>query len=175
MHFISAILLSEHPISGCVHDANGHSKSFPILAIDNTPLNIWIHQNTNIIERADDLVPAQGWLYDYEDNKALSNAWKLLKPEFSEYGVVSTVVPLLVCPDDLDLGCSVIMVEQVVTQTEVKWIRFGLAWGYIHDVITSVIWESPCSSPTLTFSFTEFEQAYNHLKNLDKTWNQDSL
>ncbi|MEK5764838.1 hypothetical protein VXE39_19050, partial [Acinetobacter junii] len=81
MNTISATLLREHLIEGGIKYANGNFKPFPILAIDNIPLNIWVHQNTQIIDRAETLVPAQGWLYDYDSELALSNAWKLLKPE----------------------------------------------------------------------------------------------
>ena len=172
MNSISAILLKQHPLSGCVQDGNGNVKPFPILAIDDVPLNIWINENTNIIDRTDNLVPAQGWLYDFEKDLSLSNAWELLKPEASEYGAVSTVVPVLICPDDLDLVCSVVMIEQVVTETEVKWIRFGRAWGNIHDLVTSVIWEKPFSSHVLTFKFSDFQKAYNDLKNLDTIWSE---
>ncbi|MBO3656008.1 hypothetical protein [Acinetobacter bereziniae] len=171
MNFISAILLKEHPISGCIQDKSGNPKPFPILAIDEIPLNIWINKNTNIIEEANTLVPAQGWLYDFENNLSLSNAWKLLEPQASESGAVSTVVPILICPDDLDLVCSVIMVEQVVTETEVTWIRFGRSWNHIHDLVTSVIWENPFASPVLTFKLSDFEEAYNNLKSFDKVWN----
>ena len=121
MNLISAILLKEHPITGCIQDGSGNSKPFSSLTIDGIPLNIWINKN-NIIEEANTLVPAQGWLYDFENELSLSNAWKLLKPEASEYGAVSTVVPILICPDDLDLVCSVIMVEQVILCTRQKKI-----------------------------------------------------
>ena len=170
MNLISAILLKEHPITGCIQDGSGNSKPFSSLTIDGIPLNIWINKN-NIIEEANTLVPAQGWLYDFENNLSLSNAWKLLKPEASEYGAVSTVVPILICPDDLDLVCSVIMVEQVITETEVAWIRFGRGWNHIHDLVSSVIWEKTFTSPVLTFKLSNFEEAYNNLKNLDEVWN----
>lgn len=172
MNSISAILLEEHPIIGCIQDGNGRPKPFPILAIDGVPLNIWINKNTNIIDDTNALVPAQGWLYDFENNLSLSNAWKLLKPETSEYGTTSTSLPILICPDDLDLVCSVIMVEQVVTESEVLWIRFGRAWANINDLVTSIIWEKPFSSPVLKFKLNDFNEAYNDLKNLDKIWNE---
>lgn len=170
MQSISAIFLDEHPIHGCIHDASNNLNPFPILAIDDVPLNLWVHENTNIFERADNLVPAQGWLYDFESELALSHAWRLLTPNFSEYGPISTIVPLLVCPDDLDLICSVIVVEQIVTDIEVKWVRFGQAFGNLQDIVTSVIWEHPKSTPELTFQFAQFEQAINELKVLDKKW-----
>lgn len=34
-------------------------------------------------------------------------------------------VPVLACPDDLDLLCSVVVAEQMVEQNCVKWLRFG--------------------------------------------------
>ncbi|MEG2921694.1 MAG: hypothetical protein RR856_11590, partial [Acinetobacter sp.] len=106
------------------------------------------------------------------NNFSLSNAWKLLKPETSEYGAVSTVIPILICSDDLDLVCNVIMVEQMVTKSEVQWIRFGVAWNNMHDLVTSVVWEKPFSSPVLTFKLSNFEEAYNNLNSLDKAWNE---
>ena len=169
MNVISAILLNEHPVKGCIQDGNGNTKPFPIFAIDGLPLNIWISKNTSFKD-ADFSVPAQGWLYDSENNFSLSNAWKLLKPETSEYGAVSTVIPILICSDDLDLVCNVIMVEQMVTKSEVQWIRFGVAWNNMHDLVTSVVWEKPFTSPVLTFKLSNFEEAYNNLKNLDEVW-----
>ncbi|WP_151742820.1 hypothetical protein [Acinetobacter sp. TUM15113] len=170
MHSVSAFFLQEHPIHGCIHDASNNLKPFPILAIDDVPLNQWINQNTKILERTDNLVPAQGWLYDFDNEHALSHAWALLKPNYCEYGPISTVVPILVCPDDLDLICSVIVVEQVVTATDVKWLRFGQAFGNIHDVVTSVIWQQPHITPELTFQFSQFKQTVCELKVLDKMW-----
>lgn len=175
MNTISATLLHEHLIEGCIKDANGNLKPFPILAIDNVPLNIWVHQNTHIIDSTESLVPAQGWLYDYDSELALSNAWKLLKPEAYENETISTVVPLLICPDDLDLECSVIMVEQVVSADKVVWARFGRAFTHIHDVVTSVVWETSPSAPRLSFPLGEFEKAYDDLKELDKKWTENFI
>jgi hypothetical protein len=90
MNTISATVLYEHPIEGCIKDANDNLKPFPILAIDNIPLNIWVHQNTQITDLAETLVPAQGWLYDYDSELALSNAWKLLKPQTYENVSISS-------------------------------------------------------------------------------------
>lgn len=175
MNTISATLLHEHPIEGCIKDANGNLKPFPILAIDNIPLNRWVHQNIPIIDGTESLVPAQGWLYDHDSDLALSNAWKLLKPQAYENVAISTVVPILICPDDLDLECSVIMVEQVVSADKVLWTRFGYAFNHIHDVVTSVVWETSPSAPHLIFSLSEFEKAYDDLKELDKKWTENFI
>lgn len=37
----------------------------------------------------------------------------------------SVIVPLLVCPDDMDFHCTVLVAEQISTQSEIKWARFG--------------------------------------------------
>ncbi|TDM66606.1 hypothetical protein C5B72_03635 [Acinetobacter sp. KU 011TH] len=175
MNTISATLLHEHPIEGCIKDANGNLKPFPILAIDNIPLNIWVDQNISIIDGTETLVPAQGWLYDYDSELALSNALKLLKPQAYENVAISTVVPILICPDDLDLVCNVVMVEQVVSADKVLWTRFGYAFNHIHDVVTSVVWEITTSTPHLRFPLNEFEKAYNDLKELDKKWSENFI
>jgi len=175
MNTISATLLYEHRIEGCIKDANGNLKPFPILAIDNIPLNIWVDQNISIIDGTESLVPAQGWLYDHDSELALSNAWKLLKPQAYENVSISTVVPILICPDDLDLECSVIMVEQVVSADKVVWTRFGYAFNHIHDVVTSVVWQTSPSAPHLSFPLSEFKKAYNDLKELDKKWTENFI
>lgn len=175
MNTISATLLSEHPIEGCIKDANGNLKPFPIFAIDNIPLNIWVDQNISIIDGTESLVPAQGWLYDYDSELALTNAWKLLKPQAYENVAISTVVPILICPDDLDLVCNVVMVEQVVSADKVVWTRFGYAFNHIHDVVTSVVWETSPSAPHLSFPLSEFEKAYDDLKELDKKWTENFI
>jgi hypothetical protein len=62
------------------------------------------------------------------------------------------------------------MIEQMVTESEVQWIRFGVAWNNMHDLVTSVVWEKPFTSPVVTFKLSNFEEAYNNLKNLDEVW-----
>jgi hypothetical protein len=37
----------------------------------------------------------------------------------------STLVPLLVCSDDMDFDCKVFMVEQVFADGVITWERFG--------------------------------------------------
>lgn len=172
MNKISAILLKEHPISACIQDSKGNPKPFPILAVDNIPLHIWLDRKINLYNSLDAkvLVPAQGWLYDSENDYALENAWKLLKPHPIKNYSISTILPLLICPDDLDLSCTVIMVEQVVTSKYVEWVRFGTAQNHIHDLVTSVIWDSTASHPLIRFVIEEFEQAYKDLRSLDKIW-----
>ncbi|HEY1100465.1 MAG TPA: hypothetical protein VGF99_16110 [Myxococcota bacterium] len=45
---------------------------------------------------------------------------------------VTSIAPLLMCPDDLDLFCTVVDVEVVVDDTSVIWRRFGVRAGEGH-------------------------------------------
>ena len=61
--------------------------------------------------------------------------------------------------------------EQDGEKKEKYRIRFGRGWNHIHDLVSSVIWEKTFTSPVLTFKLSNFEEAYNNLKNLDEVWN----
>ncbi len=77
------------------------------------------------------------------------------------------IVPLLVCPDDVDLSCIVIVVEQVATETHVIWRRFGRdtkgldeqSKNYNDDDID---WFG--GVPNLMFEKENFIQIFNQLK-----------
>lgn len=63
------------------------------------------------------------------------------------------------------------MVEQMVSESEVIWLRFGRAWTTLQNIVTSIIWEPPFSSPVIKFKLSYFEEAYSSLKSLDEAWN----
>ncbi|HEY9839260.1 MAG: hypothetical protein ACAI44_27895 [Candidatus Sericytochromatia bacterium] len=92
----------------------------PVLAIDGLSLDLWLAQHLSD-SSIEGLVPAQKWL---EGEYELDLAWRRISP--AEPGL-STIVPLLVCPDDQDLACSVIVAEQETTESTVIWRRFGYA------------------------------------------------
>jgi hypothetical protein len=63
------------------------------------------------------LVPAITWLWDDEEQK-------IAIERLSNETVGSTVVPILVCPDDADFSCTVLIVEVELSDKTVKWCRF---------------------------------------------------
>ena len=64
-------------------------------------------------------------------------------------------VPILTCPDDLDLCCSVVVVEQLVSENSVKWLRYGFLIGDLDEQNpTEMKWFS--SLPTLEFDKQNF-------------------
>lgn len=147
-------------VSAIMYRSKHATAEHPVLAVDGTPIQQWItglisdhsgHNGTN------GLVPAQGWLLDDEH---LTIAWKLLEAADES----STVVPLLICPDDMDLSCTVIVVEQVAEADNVVWKRFGLATDFMYGVITSVNWSK--SGQNAVFKRQQFDDSVLALKRL---------
>ncbi|RMV81479.1 hypothetical protein ALP03_102490 [Pseudomonas amygdali pv. tabaci] len=82
-----------------------------------------------------------------------------------------TLVPLLVCPDDLDLSCTVIVAEQHAGECHVRWHRFGL----LRDLVTlqspAVDWYD--SIPSLTFERSQFQSvldAFRKQEDIKMDW-----
>ena len=57
------------------------------------------------------------WLEDPEERKLV---WDRFESEKKQ------IVPILMCPDDVDLWCAIINVEIEKTENSVKWLRIGL-------------------------------------------------
>ncbi|MGC5703361.1 hypothetical protein J4P02_24490 [Pseudomonas sp. NFXW11] len=141
-----------------IHAAMHHSKyttaPHPVLTIDGVPLDRWIKGVIYDASGADDtegLVPAQGWLIDDEHAKL---AWQLLVPASEE---CSSIVPLLICPDDMDLSCTVAVVEQVVQGDKLIWERFGRAVAVTNGLVTSVAWNA--NVQRAEFARQQFDEA----------------
>jgi len=93
-------------------------------------------------------------------------AWELLKT--TESKECSTIVPLLICPDDLDYTCTVIVVEQIQKDTQVIWKRLGIGVNAIDGVVTAVQWIN--EKPILEFSRDEFDNSVAKLIYLDREY-----
>jgi hypothetical protein len=134
------------------------NSAHPVLAIDGVSLNVWLSAKTNQPDILD-LVPAQGWLVEDQD---LEIAWRRLAPHIEE---CSTIVPLLICPDDVDFWCTVVVAEQEVTAEAVIWQRFGFTCDRLGDQVgASVQWWKDNTSAK--FDRKEFEEAVMELKRL---------
>lgn len=89
------------------------------LWIGNEPLQEWLHRHAPGFD-LENLVPAWlGWL-ESEDEQQL--VWDRVWPFVGK----TQIVPLLVCPDDLDLSCTLLLAEVSSTEDEVVWERLGL-------------------------------------------------
>lgn len=153
-------------MSAKMHQSANTKLPHPVLIIDGTPIEIWIKGIISNHLGEDDtscLVPAQGWLIDEAE---LNSAWKLLFPQDEN---CSTFVPLLICSDDLDLACTVAVVEQIVENEKIIWNRFGRAVGVTNGIVTSVQWNK--QEQRAEFLKEEFQLACSELKRLtDNEW-----
>ncbi|MFN0196902.1 MAG: hypothetical protein ACKVT0_09150 [Planctomycetaceae bacterium] len=59
-----------------------------------------------------------GWFHNDEDGDI---PWQRILPEVGCTGYA----PVLICPDDLDYSCSVVMVEVVAEPDLIRWDRLG--------------------------------------------------
>jgi len=81
------------------------------------------------------------------------------------------LVPLLVCSDDLDLTCTVIVAEQHADEHHVHWRRFGLLRELITLQCPAVDWYD--SIPSLTFERSRFESvldAFRKQESIKMDW-----
>lgn len=111
------------------------SKPHLAFFLDGEPLDVWLSNQV-----ANDgylgLVPALTWLNDPEEK---SVAWERIFPSVGG----RSVAPILVCPDDQDYSCTVIVAEIVVDASYVHWQRLGLDQSKMNraeDVGTNVAW-----------------------------------
>lgn len=148
-------------ISVLMHQSKFANSVHPVLAINGVSLDVWLNSKLNEPDILN-LVPAQGWLIEDQD---LEIAWRRLTPH--EAGC-STIVPLLICPDDLDFGCTVVVAEQEVTTDEVIWRRFGFALDHLGDQVGATVkWFE--FNVSVRFNRSDFQQAVIELKKLTDT------
>lgn len=148
-----------HRITAIHHRACFSSSSCAWLAINEVPIELWLAQH---LDHPDLKVHGLSlmWLID-EDEDALAN--RRIIPAANG---TSTLVPLLVCSDDMDFACSTLMSEQVIEGDVVRWQRFGRSETGGLEVGASTCWY-PDSKP-VTFALADFNQALSEHQRLIK-------
>jgi len=148
----------KHRISAEMFKSRHATAPHPVFAIDGVSLDLWLSERVPG-DWISGLVPAQGWLIDDAD---FALAWR--KIERVDDGC-STIVPILICPDDVDLNCSVVVVEQIGSGSEIIWRRFGRPSDSRGDQCgTTVMWFE--TYPTCAFDLTEFQTTLADFKRL---------
>jgi hypothetical protein len=135
----------------------------PVLTIGGESLDIWLDR-MNPDKEVKDLVPAQGWLINDDD---LALAWRRITRDDSDS---STIVPVLICSDDVDFSCSVVVVEQRCTSDKIIWQRFGYDYSVLGDQVGATVkwFESPSA---IEFDRDMFLSALAELRRLiDHEW-----
>ncbi|NWB28412.1 hypothetical protein HX886_15850 [Pseudomonas gingeri] len=75
-----------------------------------------------------------------------------------------TLIPLLVCSEDLDFGCAVVVTEQVADQDRVHWQRFGVLLTRIDRPESDVDWFE--GVPPVSFEREEFMNALDSFRKI---------
>lgn len=101
------------------------------------------------------------WLID-EDEDALANR-RIIPAEDGS----STIVPLLVCSDDMNFDCIVLVAEQVIEGDTVHWRRFGCSISDKLEVGISTKWIA--ESKPISFALEDFQNALEQFTQLSKT------
>lgn len=146
-----------HHIRAICHQASFSKSSCAWLAIDEVPIEQWLACHIDHPE-ASRLGLSLMWLLDEEEDAA---AARRFVP--GEDGT-STLVPLLVCSDDMDFDCTVLMTEQVIEGSILHWRRFGWSASGGLEVGISTRWIT--DSKPVSFAVSDFSDALSELKRI---------
>ncbi len=89
-----------------------------VMLIDGRPLDVVLAECAQDDELEGLISPLEG-LNDMSD-------WGVLAPRFLSTPTMDQVLPVLVCPDCVDLSCIVVLADIKVTDSGVTWTRLGL-------------------------------------------------
>ncbi|NUT80068.1 hypothetical protein THH46_19540 [Pseudomonas sp. NA13] len=148
-----------HRIHAAYHQAAFSRSTCAWLTIDDVAIEQWLASHLN-----DASVALLGlslmWLMDEEEDAIARR--RFIPGEDSS----STLVPLLVCSDDMDFDCTVLMVEQVIDGDTVHWRRFGWSVSGKLEVGISTRWNA--ENHPVSFSLKEFRAALETFDKLQK-------
>lgn len=145
------------------HQAKFSRNACAWLMIDGIGIEQWVARHLDYQDAAM-LGLSLIWLVN-EDEEALAKRRFALGEDNT-----STLVPLLVCSDDMDFDCTVLMVEQVVADGIVTWSRFGLSVSSGLEVGVQTRWFVGCKPAS--FLASEFQQALEDFEAIIAGWNE---
>jgi hypothetical protein len=127
----------------CVHD------EYLMIFVDEIRFDKWLANaldNNNYIN----LIPTWlGWLLDSKEQEYVWAKTHLCKSE-------TTIVPILICPDDLDFSCTVVVCEVKYLDTSVQWKRIGIdTTGFPNYIGEDIEWFQ--NIPLLQFPRKQYE------------------
>jgi len=128
-----------------------------MIFVDGKRIDKWLSES---LDKNDylDLIPAWlGWLLKPEEQEYVWTKTRLCERE-------TTIVPILVCPDDLDFSCTVVVCEVKYTNNSVVWMRLGIdKTGFPNYIGNDIEWFQNISP--LTFSRQEYETCLTKFSN----------
>ena len=130
------------------------------ILIDDTPLDLLIaDEDENGELHSVGLVPTLlDWMTDEKERKV---TWERILPEEGK----KAIAPILMCPDDCDLVCTVVVAEIETRGNAVIWRRIGIdigeKTGKPEKVGKKVEW---LELPSFTFHLADYKRAIQQFK-----------
>ena len=143
--------LAMNSIRAAMHQTRFASEPHLMIFIDDVPLGELLERIAPDIHPAG-LVPAWlGWMIEDREQEV---TWERMVPPAQG----KARVPVLVCPDDLDFSCSLVVADLEAQPDRVLWLRMGLDATESNDpacVGEQVHWFE--GMPALTFRREDYE------------------
>jgi len=152
-------------ISAIRHQAGFATSPCTWIAINEKPIEQWCAEEFDYPDAAS-LGLAQIWLLHDDEDKL---AWARITPGEENS---STIVPILVCSDDMDFDCIVIVVEQLIVNETVQWLRWGFSVSGGLEVGISTRWVTSKKTPLATFDRKEFDDCLLDFKRIFSSYRQ---
>jgi hypothetical protein len=119
------------------------------MTVDGVPLDVLLDGMLPELQLAGLVSSLLGWFHSDEDSKI---PWQRILPEIGCTGYA----PLLICPDDLDYWCTVVMAEVVAEPSVIRWDRLGIDATREGTVGSCIRWEPRLGS--YQFSRVDYER-----------------
>lgn len=130
------ILLDMNTLQVNIQESIYINLPHPCILIDGLELDVWLDQ----------LYPDQNYLglipfiYDWISTEAEQ---QLVLQRYKDKQEI-VILPILMCPDDCDLWCTVVVAEVIIQENEILWNRIGIDTSDIlsnyHNIGHTVIW-----------------------------------
>lgn len=119
-----------------------------VITVDGVPLDELLDAAPPGLRLAGPIPSLLGWFHDEADRDV---PWGRILPEVGCTGYA----PLLICGDDLDYVCTVVMAEVVAEADAIRWDRLGLSVTRRGPVGSCIRWEPGLGS--YRFDRAEYE------------------
>lgn len=134
---------------------------YSVFAIDGMVINEWIAQFTDVNSNALNDISAKDLTISL-DLRSCSDTELVWQYLGLPSNAATTYVPILACPDDLDLICSVVATEQSSDKDYVYWERFGALLGSLEKQDPKTI-DWFINVPKVTFEIGSFMNVFSQL------------
>lgn len=145
------------------HKSKYSAEAYRTFAINGLAIEVWMPSQNPSTEL--NLISAHEGLYDDQEFELIWDRIFSIAPNWR------CIVPLLVCPDDVDLSCTVIVAEQFSSETSITWERFGLLMDSVNSENPTIDWYQGIRPVEFERgNFMEVIEAFRATVNIDLGW-----